>query len=270
MPLLGVSIPFVWPIDSMNETNQTRISMAWRGTAVFPVRQQWRCPSLALSHRYVQSSTIICIVHRWAAIVDLDVEMTTSGIAGDDRDVGLAVLSCMCYGYSTHVILRTSHCHWERGSSIWRLCRSWWHRGLSLQQHTVSPATAGLSFYLFPVLHTLPLTYLISNRLYFEIDRVNETDHRFMNRVLQNVNRVKTCVSAYPWICWNMYVCVKHMYTWSETYFRQDLFPSCLFSRRQFHAIVNFRLKSISDLDSGSLPRFFGEFIYMKIKIVVS
>ena len=26
---------------------------------------------------------------------------------------------------------------------------------------------------------------------------------------------------------------------------------------RQFHAIVIFRLKSISDLDSGSLPRFF-------------
>ena len=58
--------------------------------------------------------------------------------------------------------------------------------------------------------------------------------------------------------------------TWSETYFRQDLFPSYLFSRRQFHAIVIFRLKSISDLDSGSLPRFFGEFLYMKIKIVVS
>ena len=59
-------------------------------------------------------------------------------------------------------------------------------------------------------------------------------------------------------------------HTWSETYFRQDLFPSYLFSRRQFHAIVIFRLKSISDLNSGSLPRFFGEFIYMKIKIVMS
>ena len=58
--------------------------------------------------------------------------------------------------------------------------------------------------------------------------------------------------------------------TWSETYFRQDLFPSYLFSRRQFHAIVIFRLESISDLDSGSLPRFFGEFIYIKLKIVVS
>ena len=49
-------------------------------------------------------------------------------------------------------------------------------------------------------------------------------------------------------------------YTRSETYFRQDLFPSYSFFRRQFHAIVIFRLKSISDLDSGSLPRFFGEF----------
>ena len=62
----------------------------------------------------------------------------------------------------------------------------------------------------------------------------------------------------------------ENIYTWSETYFRQGLFPSYLFSRRQFHAIVIFRLKSISDLDSGSLPRFFGEFIYMKFKTVVS
>ena len=60
------------------------------------------------------------------------------------------------------------------------------------------------------------------------------------------------------------------MCTWSETYFRQDLFPSYLFFRRQFHTIVTFRLKSISGLDSGSLPRFFGEFIYAKLKIVVS
>ena len=58
--------------------------------------------------------------------------------------------------------------------------------------------------------------------------------------------------------------------TWSETYFRQDLFPSYLFSKRQFHAIVIFLLKSISDLDSGSLPRFFGEFIYVKLKVVGS
>ena len=44
------------------------------------------------------------------------------------------------------------------------------------------------------------------------------------------------------------------MDTRSETYFRQDRFPAYLFFRRQFHAIVIFRLKSISDLDSGSLP----------------
>ena len=44
--------------------------------------------------------------------------------------------------------------------------------------------------------------------------------------------------------------------TWTETYFRQDLFPSYLFFRRQLHAIVIFRLKSIFDLDPGSLPRF--------------
>ena len=58
--------------------------------------------------------------------------------------------------------------------------------------------------------------------------------------------------------------------TWSETYFRQDLFPAYLFFRRQFHAIVIFRFKLICDLDSGSLPRVFGEFIYAKLKIVVS
>ena len=39
---------------------------------------------------------------------------------------------------------------------------------------------------------------------------------------------------------------------------------------RQFHAIVIFRLKSISDLDSGSLPRLYGEFVYAKLKILVS
>ena len=58
--------------------------------------------------------------------------------------------------------------------------------------------------------------------------------------------------------------------TWSETHFRQDLFPAYLFFRRQFHPIVIFRFKSISDLDSGSLPRYFGEFIYEKLKLVVS
>ena len=56
-------------------------------------------------------------------------------------------------------------------------------------------------------------------------------------------------------------------FTRSETYFRQDLFPAYLFFRRQFHAIVIFRLKSISDLDSGSLSNFFYEFIYEKLKI---
>ena len=58
--------------------------------------------------------------------------------------------------------------------------------------------------------------------------------------------------------------------TWSETYFRQDLFPSFLFFRRQFDAIVNFRLKSSSDKDSGSFPRLFSEFMYAKLKIMLS
>ena len=69
---------------------------------------------------------------------------------------------------------------------------------------------------------------------------------------------------------YNKDFCVDQYDTWSETYFRQDLFPSYLFFRRQFQAIVIFRLKLISDLDSGSLPRCFGEFIYTKLKIVVS
>ena len=55
-------------------------------------------------------------------------------------------------------------------------------------------------------------------------------------------------------------------YTWSETYFRQGLFPAYLFSRRQFHAIVIFLLKSISDINSGSIPRLYGEFMYAKLK----
>ena len=36
------------------------------------------------------------------------------------------------------------------------------------------------------------------------------------------------------------------------------------------HAVVIYRPKSISDLDSGSLPRLYGEFMYAKLKIVVS
>ena len=55
-------------------------------------------------------------------------------------------------------------------------------------------------------------------------------------------------------------------YTWSETYFRQGLFPAYLFVMRQFPAIVIFRLKSISDLDSGSLPRIFWWIHLRKIK----
>ena len=60
------------------------------------------------------------------------------------------------------------------------------------------------------------------------------------------------------------------LHTWSETFFQQDLFPSYSHFRRQFHAIVNFRLKSSSDIDSGSLPRVYSEFIYAKLKIVLS
>ena len=56
--------------------------------------------------------------------------------------------------------------------------------------------------------------------------------------------------------------------TWSETYIRQDLFPAYLFSRRQIHAIVIFCIKSISDLDPGSLPRLYDEFMNPKLKIV--
>ena len=37
-----------------------------------------------------------------------------------------------------------------------------------------------------------------------------------------------------------------------------DLFPACLSSRRQFHTTVISRLKSISDLESGSISKFLG------------
>ena len=58
--------------------------------------------------------------------------------------------------------------------------------------------------------------------------------------------------------------------TWSVTYFRQGLFPSYLFFGRQFHAFVNFRLKSSSDIDSGSLPKLYSELMYAKLRIVLS
>ena len=60
-------------------------------------------------------------------------------------------------------------------------------------------------------------------------------------------------------VCHAITLCIinNSTYTWSETYFRQDLFPPYLFFRRQFCAIGIFRQKSISDLDSGSLPRKF-------------
>ena len=52
------------------------------------------------------------------------------------------------------------------------------------------------------------------------------------------------------------------------TYFRQGLFTSCLCFGRQFHAL--FCVKSISDLDFGSLNRLYDEIVYAKFKIVVT
>ena len=42
------------------------------------------------------------------------------------------------------------------------------------------------------------------------------------------------------------------------------------FFGRHFHAIVNFRLKSSSDIDFGSLARLYSEFMYAKLKILLS
>ena len=70
--------------------------------------------------------------------------------------------------------------------------------------------------------------------------------------------------------CGRIYYLWETTPTYSETNIWQGLFPSYLFSRRQFHAIVILLLKSIADLDSGSLPRLYGEFMYAKLKIVVS
>ena len=158
--------------------------MAWRRTVVSPVRQRWRCPSLELSYRYVQLGTNICSVLWWAAIVDSIVEMTIPGAASDGGNGGLAVLSCMCYGYSTHVILCTSHRHWEQGivdfTTLSSLVAPW-----AVITTICSVAGDGRVVKLtFSVLYTLLLTYLISNRLYFEMHRVNEADHRLMYRVL--------------------------------------------------------------------------------------
>ena len=57
-------------MDFLNGTDHTCISMTWYGIVVSPVRQQWRCRSLVLSHRCVHLNTFICAVH-WAAIPDL-------------------------------------------------------------------------------------------------------------------------------------------------------------------------------------------------------
>ena len=50
------------------------------------------------------------------------------------------------------------------------------------------------------------------------------------------------------------------------TYVVGDIFLAYLFSRRQLHAIMIFRVESIPDLDSGSLPRVDDEFMYAKNK----
>ena len=59
------------------------------------------------------------------------------------------------------------------------------------------------------------------------------------------------------------YMSNRVQHTWSETYFRQDLFPSYLFFRRQFHASVNFRLKSSSGVGCCFLLKL--EFTQVKI-----
>ena len=69
-------------------------------------------------------------------------------------------------------------------------------------------------------------------------------------RVVTNNKRKRQnsiCISPYFFYCVHT--------TWSETYFRQDLFPSYLLFRRQFHAIVNFRLKSSSDISLWIPPQ---------------
>ena len=60
----------IFKMDFMNGTDHTCISMTWGGIVVSPVRQQWKCRSLVLSHRWVHLNTFICAVH-WAAIPDL-------------------------------------------------------------------------------------------------------------------------------------------------------------------------------------------------------
>ena len=50
-----------------------------------------------------------------------------------------------CCDNSCYILLPVSCFSGGRRSSIWQLCRRWWHRGLSLWQLAVPPVTAGLS-----------------------------------------------------------------------------------------------------------------------------
>ena len=50
-----------------------------------------------------------------------------------------------CCDNSCYILLPVSCFSGGRRSSIWQLCRHWWHRGLSLWQLEVPPVTAGLS-----------------------------------------------------------------------------------------------------------------------------
>ena len=50
-----------------------------------------------------------------------------------------------CCDNSCYTLLPVSCFSGGRRSSIWQLCRRWWHHGLSLWQLAVPPVTAGLS-----------------------------------------------------------------------------------------------------------------------------
>ena len=86
----------------------TCMPMAWCETAVSPVRQQWARPSTCVFKHQNMCCTLRKNDRRFDILV---VAGGTRGrlndnivAAGDDRNVGLTIFSCMCCGHSIHGI----------------------------------------------------------------------------------------------------------------------------------------------------------------------
>ena len=129
------------------------------------------------------SVVFVALSHWWQGIVELaafssvvipSVIITTiRGAIGGGEVVGLMIFcfQCSISMISTHsfivtltslkctwYVVKLSYCariislqyfnriifsHWKQWSSLWRLCRRWWHRELSVRQIEVLPVTVG-------------------------------------------------------------------------------------------------------------------------------